>query len=596
MSSTNMLLDIIIVTFNSKKWINKCFTAILNSEFPIDRISIIVVDNCSSESIEDDIKAFGGKFGSVKFIKNESNYGFGKANNIAARYAISELLLFLNHDTEIHKNALRELFKAYGGDKKDVALWELRQFPYEHPKDYNPISLEISWSSGAACMIRKSAFDHVNGFDENIFLYCEDVDLSWRLKAYGYKLKYVPKAIVYHYTYNTPKQIKPIGFSGIIKNNLLLRYKYGSIIEIMRGYIIYFSLLGSKKAFPGSRKVLLDLFIRHLSEAPKFLAWRFTHRDAKIYKNFVGLDYEIHRDGAFYENELPKSQPLVSIITRTIGRKAVLKEALTSLRNQTYDNIEIVVVEDGEPISKTLISNEFKDLNVKYICTGERVGRCKAGNAGLGAASGDYIGFLDDDDILYPEHIEVLVSNLEKNEDVSLAYAIAFATPIEMINDNPYVYREVERKVVYKQPFNRLCLFYNNYIPIQTVLFNRKLYEDLGGFDEKLDHLEDWDLWIRYSLSTNFLFVPKLTSIYRIPGDKKENGVRDQKLFDALSKVREKEKNIYYSSDVYSIMHDLGYIERLDKVYMYEDIIKNNALLRLIAKAMVTSYRLILRK
>lgn len=67
---------------------------------------------------------------------------------------------------------------------------------------------------------------------------------------------------------------------------------------------------------------------------------------------FVGFDYTTNRDGAFYVNERPSELPLVSVIVRTCGRPDILRETLLSLRNQTYKNIEIVVVEDGAPISK----------------------------------------------------------------------------------------------------------------------------------------------------------------------------------------------------------------------------------------------------
>lgn len=57
----------------------------------------------------------------------------------------------------------------------------------------------------------------------------------------------------------------------------------------------------------------------------------------------------------------------------------------------------------------------------------------------------------------------------------------------------------------YKQPFNRLLLYTFNYIPIQSIMFQKSLYEEYGGFDEKLDNLEDWDLWVRYSQKQNLL-------------------------------------------------------------------------------------------
>jgi len=191
-------IDIIIITYNSIKWISNCLKSISKSSYPKEKISVIIVDNSSSDGTCEMLDDYNSCFGSFELIRNGKNLGFGKANNIGARHAISDCLLFLNPDTEIHEDAMKELMFCFESDEKDIALWELRQFPYEHPKCYNPVTLESSWSSAAACMVRKSAFTEIGGFDENIFMYCEDVDLSWRLKANGYKLKYVPKAIVYH--------------------------------------------------------------------------------------------------------------------------------------------------------------------------------------------------------------------------------------------------------------------------------------------------------------------------------------------------------------------------------------------------------------
>ena len=61
----------------------------------------------------------------------------------------------------------------------------MRQIPYEHPKAYDPVTLDTPWVSGAATLFRREAFEAVGGFDDAIFMYGEDVDLSWRLRARG---------------------------------------------------------------------------------------------------------------------------------------------------------------------------------------------------------------------------------------------------------------------------------------------------------------------------------------------------------------------------------------------------------------------------
>lgn len=246
---------------------------------------------------------------------------------------------------------------------------------------------------------------------------------------------------------------------------------------------------------------------------------------------------------------------LVSIVVRTCGRPHILKETLESIRKQNYKNIEIVIQEDGQATAKELIDEVFQDLNIQYEANGVRLGRTQTGNRGLERANGEYLMFLDDDDIIYPEHVEVLVRELENGKELA-AYAIAHESIVKY-NKRKKAYIETKRWIRYKQPFNRLFLTYNNYIPIQSILFRRELYEELGGFDETLDYLEDWDLWVRYSTKTDFIFVDKVTSLYRVPKKKKK---RDINMREAYENVSRKFQAYSFHENLYLINKEMCYI------------------------------------
>jgi glycosyltransferase involved in cell wall biosynthesis len=266
---------------------------------------------------------------------------------------------------------------------------------------------------------------------------------------------------------------------------------------------------------------------------------------------------------------LSSTNPDISVIVRTIGRPFVLNGALSSLRNQTYKNFEVIIVEDGPVSSKEYIYSQFPDLKIQYFFTGFQVGRNKAGNIGLSNAKGKYLIFLDDDDIFFPEHLEILYRTVE-NQNVKAAYSIAYEVQTEVISTNPYQYKEKAEKVVFNQPFNLLLLLWKNYIPIQTILFHRTLYEELGGFDESLEIFEDWDLWIRYATATRFIFVPKITSKYRVPCRSSGSYVKRWMTFSNASfAIREKQKDMNITVNVSDTVKE---IEELYEANIYEYI------------------------
>lgn len=555
-------LDIILVSYNSEKWIENCLRSLENISYDLKNIFITFVDNNSSDRTQELIKDYSNKsvFGGYQYFFETRNLGFGKANNLGVNHSNQDYIYFLNIDTELDHNAIQALMNAVDQSPEQAALWESRQFPYEHPKVYDPVSLEVTWASGACMMVRRDRFIEVGLFDEKIFMYGEDVDLSWRFRAFGYSLHYTPSSIVYHYTYMSAGEVKPNQFYNSTYMNLMLRYKFGTLRDIAKGYALYSSLMMVRGPSEGHKKIIFKRLFRSTIEGMKFRVWKSRNKHRDFHADFKLWDYEIIREGAFYVNEKPSQSPLVSILIRTHNRPNVLREALISVRNQTYRNIEVVVIEDGAPTAKAMIEQEFKDLNIVYVSTGENVGRCLAGNLALKTATGEYFNFLDDDDVLYADHVESLLTQILNNPSYKAAYSISFEVPTMVLSTEPYEYKELFHNVQHKQPFNRLVLLHHNYFPIQTVLFSRDLYEEFGGFDPELEVLEDWDLWLRYALKYEFLFVEKLTSIYRIPATINHSNTR-QKLFDDyLFIVREKHLNQKFEISAASIFKDAEYL------------------------------------
>ncbi len=248
-------------------------------------------------------------------------------------------------------------------------------------------------------------------------------------------------------------------------------------------------------------------------------------------------------------------EPLVSILVRTCQRPHILKEALDSISNQSYKNIQAVIVEDGKNESEDFIKQNYKHLNYIYEATNTKKGRCYAGNRALELSQGEYLNFLDDDDLLLPNHVERLVSEATEKK-TRVVYSVAE----EHIIDNS---RKIKRKYVrFRQPFNRIVLCTHNYLPIQSVLFERSLYEQLGGFDENVDTLEDWDLWVRYSSKTDFLFLDEVTSVYHTPDERVKKQNRSGELREYNNIIHEKFKTYSINTDAETVNREMLYVIR----------------------------------
>ncbi|MFA4817781.1 MAG: glycosyltransferase family 2 protein [Parcubacteria group bacterium] len=211
----NPKLSIIIVNYQSEKYLAKCIFSIKEKILAVE-YEIIVVNNddldiqCPSEA---------------RLINTGKNIGFGAACNLGARMAQGEILCFLNPDTEIVSENILNLLSEFEKDKKlaivgprlvrengktqwwcageEFTLWRLiknniglidSKKIWESQKD-----VAADWVSGAALFVKKEIFEKVEGFDEDFFMYFEDIDLCRRARQLGYKVLYFPKFTIKHF-------------------------------------------------------------------------------------------------------------------------------------------------------------------------------------------------------------------------------------------------------------------------------------------------------------------------------------------------------------------------------------------------------------
>ncbi|MDY0302141.1 MAG: glycosyltransferase family 2 protein, partial [Trichlorobacter sp.] len=206
------------------------------------------------------------------------------------------------------------------------------------------------------------------------------------------------------------------------------------------------------------------------------------------------------------------STPLVSVIIPTYNRPDMLVGAVKSVLAQTFTNFEIIVINDcGIDVSE--IFTVIDDKRITYINHEVSKGPAATRNTGIRAARGKYIAYLDDDDIYYPDHLEILVSWLENNPEYKVAYTDAYRAHQEPDGVGGYVV--VKKDVPYSFDFDYERIFHINFIPILCIVHAKECMEVVGMFDESLRSHEDWDLWMRMSQQFRFYHIAKLTSEFR---------------------------------------------------------------------------------
>ncbi len=162
-------------------------------------------------------------------VESRGNIGFGAAHNVlmvAAFEGGADYYIATNPDGVFHPECVTALVEmAQASD--DGAIVEALQFPEEHPKVYDPVTFNTPWASGACMLIPRPVYALLGGFDDNFFMYCEDVDLSWRARGAGLKVKTCPRAIFFHPVIDRP--FDATVHARFLTSGIVLARKWGEL-------------------------------------------------------------------------------------------------------------------------------------------------------------------------------------------------------------------------------------------------------------------------------------------------------------------------------------------------------------------------------
>lgn len=174
-----------------------------NSTNELEKVTLIYGDASKTRIFDDgeiaEMKKCYLEFFEFKYQFFNENTGTAKGHNRLGKDCTSDYMMIMNPDVIVCPGYFASIMQPFHNDELCAGMSEARQTPLEHPKEYNRDTFETDWASTACTVFPTSVFRALEGFDEkSFFMYCDDVDFSWRVRLYGKKIYYRPDAVVFH--------------------------------------------------------------------------------------------------------------------------------------------------------------------------------------------------------------------------------------------------------------------------------------------------------------------------------------------------------------------------------------------------------------
>lgn len=201
--------------------------------------------------------------------------------------------------------------------------------------------------------------------------------------------------------------------------------------------------------------------------------------------------------------------PKVSVIIPAYNSARFVKEAIESVFAQTYGDYEIIVIDDGSIDNTKGVIAPYLD-KIKYIYQ-QNQGASSARNTGIRHSQGEYIAFLDADDIWLPEKLRIQVEYLNNNPDTAMVYSLDLRVDVNgrPCDNQSKLKRNLPRGDIFD------ALFFRNFIKLSSVMVRKRILDTVGLFDESFTHSEDYELWLRIAREFKVFGIGEYLCKYR---------------------------------------------------------------------------------
>lgn len=232
---------------------------------------------------------------------------------------------------------------------------------------------------------------------------------------------------------------------------------------------------------------------------------------------------------------------MISVIIPVYNREKTIKRAVESVLEQTYKNIEIIIVDDHSTDNSINIIHKLNDKRIKIFRLNENKGACYARNYGVKQAHGQYIAFQDSDDFWFPEKLEEQIKCLqEQKKDLVFCRMNTYNEKNTFLHLTPAIYEN--KCITYND------LIYGNLVSTQTILCKKEIFQN-NQFDNSIKRFQDWDFVLQVAKQYQIYFLAETLVNQYIQRDSISN---KENILNSLDIILSKNKEILNNKNAYS--------------------------------------------
>lgn len=248
-------------------------------------------------------------------------------------------------------------------------------------------------------------------------------------------------------------------------------------------------------------------------------------------------------------------KPLVSIIIPNYNYELYLREAIDSALNQTYEHVEVIVVDNGSTDSSKNIIQSYGN-RITSLFFQRNTGPSSARNSGVEIASGKYLIFLDSDDVLVSDAVMNFLHEFEGHPDCGIVFGKAELVGIE--GATAWIYKNMPRYLFYEQ------FVFKNYILIPAAaMVKRNTLNEAGMFNPHILQCEDYELWLRISKKFTLLYVDKVVAKVRKHGTNYSQNTISMLTWELDMKLSHYDHSNIMKKAISNVYHRLAYEHRI---------------------------------